>query len=58
MATLYDITLTIVDGKDPIDTFEEGGVRDDEKLGVMEALLEQATEEYNLSDFGFQFTFE
>jgi hypothetical protein len=58
MAKLYDVTLSIVDGRDIVDSFEEEAVRNDQLGSAMDALLESAAEEYNLTDFGFQFTFE
>lgn len=57
MATLYDVTLSIMDGRDIVDTFEEEAVREDDINDTMQELLSQARDEYNLTDFGFQFEF-
>ena len=58
MAKLFDVTLSIVDGCDIVDTFEEEAVREDNILSAMEELLDTARDEYNLTDFGFQFNFD
>lgn len=57
MAKLYDISLDIMDADDIMDTYEEEAVRADELGDAMETLLEKAREEYNLTDFGFKYTF-
>lgn len=57
MAKLFDVTLEVMDGSDAVDSYEEEAVRSDELGDAMQALLERAQDEYNLTDFGFQYTF-
>jgi len=58
MAKMFDVTLQIMDGGDVMDSYEEEAVRADELGEAMDKLLTQAQDEYNLTDFGFQYSFD
>lgn len=57
MAKLFDLTLEVVDGIDPVDVYEEEAVPVDQLGDAMQQLIETAFDEYNPTDFKFSFSF-